>query len=78
MENNYIIIQYLDNNYKILQYLSESNKQFTNRLVYLQKLEKCNINIKEAIRLSKIWYSIKYKNCTYTNDIYNYVMNYDK
>jgi len=78
MEHNYIIIQYLNNNCKILQFLSESNKQFSNRLTYIKKLEKNNINIKEAVRLSKIWYSIKYKNCTYTNDIYNYVMNYDK
>ena len=78
MENNYIIIKYLNDNIKILQYISESNNQFNNRLIYIKKLENNNLNYKEAIRISKIWYSIKYKKCKYPLEIYNYVIQFDK
>jgi len=78
MENNYLIIKYLNNNEKILKFISESNKQFENRLLYIKKLESYNLPYKEAINLSKIWYSIKIKKCKYPLEIYNNVMLYDK
>ena len=77
MENNYLIIKYLNNNEKILKFISESNKQFENRLLYIKKLESYNLLYKEAINLSKIWYSIKIKKCKYSLEIYNNVMLYD-
>ena len=61
----------------IIKFIEESNEQFSNRLLYIKKLEKNNINIKEAIRLSKIWYCIKYKKCKYPSEIYNYIMLFD-
>jgi hypothetical protein len=77
MENEYVIIKYLNDDINILKYISESNNQFNNRLIFMSKLEKKNINYKEALRLSKIWFSIKYKKCTFPYEIYNYVMQYD-
>ena len=77
MENNYHIIEYLNDKIKILQYLSESNNQFNNRLLYIKKLENNKLNYKEAIRMSKIWYSIKYKKCKYQQEIYNYIMKFE-
>ena len=78
MENNFEIIEYKNENKKILKYISESNNQFENRLKYIKILEKNNIDFKEACRISKIWYSIKYKKCMYPIEIYKYVMEYDK
>ena len=49
----------------IIKFVEESNLQFYNRLLFIKKLEDNNINKKEAIRLSKIWYCIKYKKCKY-------------
>ena len=78
METNYLIITYLNEDVKILKYISESDNQFNNRLLFIKKLENNNIKYKEALRLSKIWYSIIYKKCIYSNDIYNYIMSLDK
>lgn len=77
MENEYVIIKYLNDDIKILKYISESSNQFNNRLIFINKLENKNINYKEALRLSKVWFSIKYKKCTYPYEIYNNVMQYD-
>ena len=78
METNNRDIIYLNKKVKILQYLAESNKQFSKRLEYIKLLEKENINWKEAMRLSKIWYGIKVLNCKYQSDIYNKVMSFEK
>jgi hypothetical protein len=48
----------------IIQFISESDTQFKTRLEYIKSLDK-SLDIKEAIRLSKIWYCIKYKYCKY-------------
>ena len=79
MENNFIIIDYLNQNIKILQFISESDYQFNERLLFIKKLETfiSPPNNKEAIRLSKIWYSIKFKKCTYPLEIYNNILQYD-
>jgi len=77
METNYHTVKYMKENVKLLQYLSESNTQFNKRLEYIQKLGKENIDWKEATRLSRIWYCIKYKKCKYAPEVYHTVTNYD-
>ena len=77
METNYNEIKYLDKKETISQYLSESKNQFEQRLEYIKKLEKANINWKEANRLSKIWYCIKFKHCKYTPEVYYKVISYE-
>ena len=66
-----------DNKY-FTKFISESDYEFQNRLLFIKKLENNNIDIKEAIRLSKIWYCIKYKKCKYPNEIYTNIMSLDK
>ena len=78
METNYHMIEYMGDKEKVLQFLSESNSQFKERLQYIMKLEKAKIIWKEANRLSKVWYSIKFKKCKYNQDLYIKVMRYDK
>jgi hypothetical protein len=56
---------------KILQYLSESNNDFNKRKDFIKKLEDKNIDWKEAIKLSRIWYCTNIKNCKYSHDVYN-------
>jgi hypothetical protein len=65
METQYHNINFNNKTVKVCQYFSESNTQFKKRLEYIHKLEKKNIDFKEAIRLSKIWYCITYKQCKY-------------
>ena len=78
MENNYHTIKYLEKDEQCLQYQSESNSQYNKRLEYIMKLEKANVCWKEANRLSKIWYCIKFKNCKYLPEVYHMVIRYDK
>ena len=78
METNYKEINYLGQPVYILQYLSESNNQFEKKLEFIKKMEKKEVEWKEAYRLSKIWYCIKYRNCRYTPEVYHMVMSYDK
>ena len=77
MENNYIDIDYMGKNVKVLCYLSETKLQTQKKLEYIKKLEKASINWKEANRLSKIWFCIKYKSCKYMPDVYHMVIKYD-
>jgi len=78
MENNYIDIDYMGKTEKVLSYLSETKLQFQKRLQYIKKLENLKINWKEAYRLSKIWFCIKFKNCKYIPEVYHLVTKYDK
>ena len=78
MENNYVEINYKNEPVQILRYLSESNSQFNAKLDYIKKIENKDIEWKEANRLSKIWYCIKFKNCKYSPEIYHKVMSYEK
>ena len=78
MENNNKEISYLNKKVNTLQYLSESNSQFSKRIEYIKKLEEKNIDWKEANRLSKIWYCIKFKNCKYSPEIYHRVISFEK
>ena len=78
METNYIEITYLNKKEQILQYISESNNNFELRLNYIRKLEKNNILWNEALKLSLLWYNIKFKNCKYNKELYLKVLYYDK
>ncbi len=78
METNYTEIIYLNKKEQLLQYLSESNNQFEQRLEYIKKLEKSNIDWKEANRLSKVWYCIQFKKCKYAPELYHKVTSFDK
>ena len=76
MENNNKEIMYMNKPIKILQYLSESNSDFNKRLEYIKKLEEKNIDWKEAIKLSRLWYCITIKKCKYPPETYNKVKKY--
>ena len=78
METNYTEIDYLNKKEQILQYISESNNNFELRLNYIRKLEKNNILWNEALKLSLLWYNIKFKNCKYNKELYLKVLYYDK
>ena len=78
METNYIEINYLNKKEQILQYISESNNNFELRLNYIRKLEKNNIPWNEALKLSLLWYNIKFKYCKYNKELYLKVLYYDK
>ena len=72
------MIKYLEQEVEITQYLSESDEQFQSRLELLKKLEAKNIEWKQAQKLSKIYYNVKFKNCRYTPMVYNMIRDYLK
>ena len=76
MENNYKTIKYKDSDIKLLQYLSESNSDFDKRLEFIKKLENDNVSSDKAVKLSRLWYCIKNKNCKYPPEIYNNIKKY--
>lgn len=73
MENNYKEIKYKNDKFKVVQYISESDTTFNERIEYIKNAIDNNLSSKEAIRLSKIWYSNKYKNCKYDKSIYQQI-----
>ena len=56
----------------------ESNKVYQERLEFIKKVNSDINNMKEAIRLSKIWVNFKYKNCRYTSDVFYKIKPYLK
>lgn len=78
METNYVEITYLSKPVKVQQYLSESNDRFRQKLEFIKKLEKSNVEWKEANRLSKIWSNIKFQECKYVPELFYKIINYDK
>lgn len=78
METNYKEINYMGKPVTILQYLSESDRQFNEKLKYIQKLEKAGVEWKEANRLSKIWYGIKFLKCRYAPEVFNRVISFER
>lgn len=69
METDYRSIKYLNKTEQILKFLSESENQFQQRLEYIKNIENKKVEWKEAHRLSKIWYCIKFKKCRYPQEI---------
>jgi hypothetical protein len=78
METNYREINYMGQTIHVLQCLSESNEQFEKKLEFIKKMEKKEVDWREANRLSKIWYCIKYRSCRYAPEVYHKIMSYDK
>ena len=76
MESQIHQIKYLDKNTEITQYLCESDEQFISRIELIKKLEEKKIDYKQALKLSKIYYNIKFKKCKYTPVVYNMIRNY--
>tara|TARA_A100001015_G_C14898789_1_gene675515 strand:+ start:200 stop:433 length:234 start_codon:yes stop_codon:yes gene_type:complete len=74
MERN---IKYQNKNNKIIKFYSESEYRFSERLNFIKKLEKNNLNFKEAVRISKIWSNIKFKDIKYQIKIFKLVKKYD-
>lgn len=72
-----INIFYLNTKTKIIKFDSESNKRFNKRLSFIKILENHNINWKEANKLSKIWYNIKFNSSKYPQELYKNIMFYD-
>lgn len=70
-------INYLNNNEKIIRYNSESNNRFNQRLQLIKLFESKQIKWKEANKLSKIWYNIKYNKCKYSPSIYKLYIYYN-
>lgn len=71
MENTYQEMIYMDKSIKVLQYISESNNDFNKRVEFIKSLESKNKDWKEAIKLSRLWYSINIKKCKFPPEIYN-------
>ena len=76
METQKHTITYMNTNKKITQFFSESNEQFNNRLEVLKLLEKDNIKYNDAIKISKLYYNVKYMKCKYIPFVYNMVRKY--
>lgn len=54
----------------------ESNKKYHERIEFIKKVNNDTKNLKESIRLSKIWVNFKYNNCKYSPDVYNLIKKY--
>jgi hypothetical protein len=76
MESQIQQIKYLNKNVNITQYLCESDEQFNSRLELIKKLEEKKIEWKQAQKLSKLYYNIKFKKCRYSPIIYNMIKDY--
>lgn len=71
-------LKYLNKSVKIFKYHSESENHFNQRLEFLKILEISNVNFKDAVRFSKIWSNIKFKECRYNLKVYNNIKKFDK
>lgn len=76
MESQIHQIKYLNKNINITQFLCESDEQFNSRLELIKKLEEKNIEWKQAQKLSKIYYNVKFKKCRYSPIVYNMIKDY--
>jgi hypothetical protein len=76
MENNYKQIIFMNKSIKLLKYLSESNNDFNKRIEFIKTLEDKDIDWKEAIKLSRLWYCIIIKKCKYPPETFNKVKKY--
>ena len=61
----------------IKQFIDESEYRFNLRLNFIKILEKKKYNLKETIKLSKLWYNIKFNKCKYDKEIYNLITSLD-
>ena len=73
-----VIIIYLDKSEKMTKFISESDTTFNKRIEVIRLMEKDNILWKEAQKLSKIWYNIKFNGAKYNTELYKKYLHYDK
>ena len=71
-------MKYLNKSVKIFKYHSESENYFNQRLEFLKKLENSNVKFKDAVKISKIWSNIKFKECRYNVKVYNMIKKFDE
>jgi hypothetical protein len=71
-------ISYLGKKVNLYKYHSESNNYFNQRMNFLKILESNNVSFKDAVKFSKVWSNIKFKNCKYDVKILNLIKKYDK
>jgi len=76
METQLKTIKYKNKDENIIQFFSESDELFNSRLELLKKLEEENLEWKEALKLSKIYFNVKFKNCKYTTQVYYSIKKY--
>jgi len=76
METQNHIIKYNNKDESIIQFLSESDEHFNSRLELLKKLEIDKVEWKDALKFSKIYANIKFKNCKYSPQIYYFIKKY--
>tara|TARA_A100001015_G_C14450290_1_gene503851 strand:- start:120 stop:353 length:234 start_codon:yes stop_codon:yes gene_type:complete len=74
MEKNFL---YMNKKVKLFKYHSESENFFNQRLEFLKNLEKEKVNFKDAIKYSKIWSNIKFKECIYNKKVLEIIRKYD-
>ena len=60
----------------IEKFESESKNIYQERINFIKKVYNDKKNIKEAIRLSKIWMNFKYKGCRYSPEVYQKIKIY--
>lgn len=70
-------ITYNDKKYTINKYYSESITHFKLRIEFIKKMENKE-DFKEALRLSKVWMNIKFKEARYVAPLYHKIKKYDK
>ena len=71
-------ITYNDKLYKLTRFNSESLNRFNSRIDFINKLSNHKLIWKDAVKYSKIWSNIKYKQCKYNQKVYYKVKKYDK
>lgn len=71
-------IKYLNKTETIIKFYSESESIFNQRINFIKKVEKKKIKFKEALKYSKIWSNIKFKECKYNKKVYLKVIDFDK
>ena len=76
MEEQIRKIEYLGKEESLVQYLSESNEQYLKRTEIIKKMEKDNIPWKECLKLSKIYYNVKFRKCRYVPALFHKIKNY--
>lgn len=76
METQIHKITYMGKDVELTQYLCESDEQFNSRLEVIKKMEEKNVEWKQAQKLSKIYYNVKFKKCRYTPMVYNMIRQY--
>lgn len=55
---------------------TETQSIYEKRLEFIEKINLKIDNLDEAIKLSKIWFNVKYNNCYYDVSLFNKIKNY--